>query len=235
MPSTQWNTRWARDLKRFRRRGKRGRAKGHYGDHWGDPSLTGIRYQLHRLWPGNDSIGDLSKVVKHHLKPYVHADSVVLEIGAGGGRWTQYLIGAREVVVAELNRQFFRYLRQRFKSDKHKLRFYETTGFELNGIESASIDFVFSFGTFVHIDPEGIDAYLAEIHRVLKPGGNGTLQYADRTKPYFNGRDDWGGFSDMNGPKMEAMLAARDFEIVEHEQSLLKHSNVVVFRRPAER
>jgi SAM-dependent methyltransferase len=232
MPTTDWNERWARDLKRFRRRRKLGKKDGHYGDHWGDPSLSGVRYLLHRLRPGSQSIGNLSKVVKNHLQPYVKPDSVVLEIGAGGGRWTQYLIGAREVVVAELNPQFFPYLRKRFKDDKHKLRFYETSGYELNGIDSGSIDFVFSFGTFVHIDPEGIDAYLAEIHRVLKPGGHATLQYADRTKPYFNKRDNWDGFSDMNGPKMEAMLAARGFTVRKHDQSLLKHSNVVVFQRP---
>jgi SAM-dependent methyltransferase len=232
MPSTDWNERWARDLKRFRRRRRRGKKDGHYGDHWGDPSLSGVRYLLHRLRPGRQSIGNLSKVVKNHLEPYVKPDSVVLEIGAGGGRWTQYLIGAREVVVAELNPQFFRYLRRRFKPHKRKLRFYETSGYELNGIDAESIDFVFSFGTFVHIEPEGIDEYLGEIHRVLKPGGNATLQYADRTKPYFKKRENWDGFSDMNGAKMETMLAARGFTIVEHDQSLLKHSNVVVFQRP---
>jgi len=36
----------------------------------------------------------------------------------------------------------------------------------------------------------------------------------------------------MNGPKMEAMLAARGFTVRKHDQSLLKHSNVVVFQRP---
>jgi SAM-dependent methyltransferase len=232
MPTTDWNERWARDLKRFRRRRRAGKKDGHYGDHWGDPSLSGIRYLLYRLRPGNQSIGNLSKVVKNHLQPYVKPDSVVLEIGAGGGRWTQYLIDAREVVVAELNPQFFAYLKKRFKNDKAKLRFYETSGYELNGIDAESIDFVFSFGTFVHIDPEGIDQYLAAIQRVLKSGANATLQYADRTKRYFQGRDNWDGFSDMNGPKMEAMLAARGFTIVDHDQSLLKHSNVVVFQRP---
>jgi hypothetical protein len=81
-------------------------------------------------------------------------------------------------------------------------------------------------------NPEGIDAYLGEIHRVLRPGGNATLQYADRTKPYFQKRETWDGFSDMNGPRMERLLAARGFTVVEHDESLLKHSNVVVFQRP---
>ncbi|HET8758886.1 MAG TPA: class I SAM-dependent methyltransferase [Solirubrobacteraceae bacterium] len=232
MPTTDWNERWARDLERFRERRRRGKRGGHYGDHWGDPSLSGLRYLLHRLRPGTRSIGNLSKVVRDHLEPYVRPDSVVLEIGAGGGRWTQYLIAARKVVVAELNPAFFGYLRKRFKRHEEKLRFYETSGYELDGIDRESIDFVFSFGTFVHIDPEGIDAYLGEIHRVLRPGGNATLQYADRTKPYFQKRETWDGFSDMNGPRMERLLAARGFTVVEHDESLLKHSNVVVFQRP---
>jgi SAM-dependent methyltransferase len=229
MPTTEWNQRWARDLRRFRRRGK----DGHYGDHWGDPSRSGLRYLLYRLWPGNKSIGNLSKVVKLHLRPYVQPDSVVLEIGAGGGRWTQFLIDGREVIIVELNKQFFRYLRKRFRADKAKLRFYQTSGYELDGIDAASVDFVFSFGTFVHIDPEGIDAYLGAIQRVLKPGGIASIQYGDRTKPYFKGRDDWDGFSDMNPSKMEGMLSGHGFELVEHDRSLLKHSNIAVFRRPA--
>ena len=109
MPTTDWNERWARDLKRFRKRRRLGKKDGHYGDHWGDPSLSGVRYQLYRLRPGNQSIGNLSKVVKNHLQP---------------------------------------------------------------------------------------------------------------------------SFSVMNGPKMESMLTGRGFTVVEHDQSLLKHSNVVVFQRP---
>ena len=227
MPTAEWNQRWAKGLRRF----KRGDEDGHYGDHWGDPMLSGWRYHWHRLRNGRTQPGDLSKVVRKYLSPFVTPESVVLEIGPGGGRWTQFLIGSREVILVELNKQFFRYLRKRFRKQRRKLRFYQTSGYELNGIDAGSIDFVFSFGTFVHIDPEGIDEYLGEIHRVLKPRGNATLQYADRTKPYFTGRDNWDGFSDMNGPKMEAMLAARGFTVVQHDQDLLKHSNVVVFQR----
>src|SRR5918995_647750 len=109
MPSTQWNSRWARDLERFRRRG----SKRHYGDRWGDPEMSRVECLRHRLRGGRPRPGDLSKVVKRYLRPYVTQDSVVLEIGPGGGRWTQYLLPARKVVVVELNPQFFDYLRER--------------------------------------------------------------------------------------------------------------------------
>jgi SAM-dependent methyltransferase len=228
MPSTHWNARWARDFGRFRRK----RRKGYYGDHWGDPSMSRVRYLWHRLRGGKRRPGDLSKVVKRYLRPYVEPESVVLEIGAGGGRWTQYLITARQVVIAELNPQFFDYLRSRFRADAAKLRFYQTSGYELAGIDAASIDFAFSFGTFVHIEPSGIDQYLGEIWRVLRPGAVCSIQYADRTKPIFEGAVDYGGFSNMNGTKMERFLGAHGFEIVEHDQALLNHSNIAVFRKP---
>jgi hypothetical protein len=88
----------------------------------------------------------------------------------------------------------------------------------------------------VHISPEGIEEYLGEIRRVLRPEGVATIQYADRTKPFFRDRDTAGynGFSDMNGPKMEAMLARQELGIVEHDRSVMQHSNVVVFVKPAE-
>jgi SAM-dependent methyltransferase len=229
MPTAEWNQRWAKGLRRF----KRSDEDGHYGDHWGDPTLSSLRYHLRRLRGDKSSPGNLSKVVKRYLRPHVTPDAVVLEIGPGGGRWTQFLIGARELVLVELNPQFFRYLRKRFRRNRHKLRFYRTSGYELNGIDACSIDFVFSFGTFVHIEPEGIDAYLAEIARVLRSGGTGTIQYPDRSKPAIQTVSAWGGFSDMTAEQMEELLARRGFEIVEHDRALLDHSNVVVIRKPA--
>jgi SAM-dependent methyltransferase len=229
MPTAAWNKRWARQLRRFRR----GEQDGHYGDHWGDPALTGLRYRWHRLRHGRIAPGDLGKVVKRYLRPYVTPESVVLEIGPGGGRFTQFLVDARELVLVDLNKQFFRYLRERFRKHEGKLRFYQTSGFELKDVDDGSVDFVFSFGTFVHIDPEGIDEYLGEIRRVLRPGGTSSIQYADRDKPFLRHAKDWNGFSDMNAPKMEDLVARRGFEIVEHDRALLDHSNVVVIRKPS--
>lgn len=229
MPTAEWNERWVRGLRRFRRADE----DGHYGDHWGDPTLSSLRYRWRRLRHGRETPGDLSKVVKRHLLPHVTPESVVMEIGPGGGRWTQFLIGARELILVELNAEFFPYLRKRFRKQRRKLRFYETSGYELGAIEDGTVDFVFSFGTFVHIDPEGIGEYLGEIARVLRSGGATTIQYADRTKPFIQTVPDFGGFSDMDAPRMEGLIAEHGLEIVEHDRTLLDHSNLVVLRKPA--
>jgi SAM-dependent methyltransferase len=230
VPTSTWNKRWGTDLNRYVDR----HVPRHYGDQWGDPSVTGLRYAWRKLRMGNRLPGNLAKVRKRVLEPYVEEDTVALEIGPGGGRWTRYLLRAREVIVVELNSEFFPYLEERFPESKEKLRFYQTSGYELDGIESRSVDFVFSFGTFVHIDPDGIDAYLGEIRRVLRPGGTATIHYGDRTKKFFAGRPPgYAGFSDMNAAKMEELLSRHELEVVAHDRTSLNHSNVVVFRLPA--
>jgi SAM-dependent methyltransferase len=230
VPTTTWNKRWGADLGRFRAH----RPGRHYGDQWGDPSVSGVRYVLRKLRYGKRIPGNLSKVVERYVRPYVGPDTVALEIGAGGGRWTRYLLEAREIVVVELNDEFFPYLEQRFPDAADKLRFYRTSGYELHGVDSDSVDFVFSFGTFVHIDPEGIDEYLGEIRRAMRPGAVATIQYADRTKRFFRELDTpgYGGFSNMDARKMETLLSRHRFQLVEHDRSLLNHSNVAVFRKP---
>jgi len=230
MPTTTWNKRWGADLNRFLERG----VQRPYGDQWGDPTVSGWRYLLRKLRHGRNVPGDLSKVPPRFIVPYLAPDSVALEIGAGGGRWTRYLLGAREVIAVDLNGEFFPYIESRYPEAAGRLRFYETSGYEMQGIEDASVDFIFSFGTFVHIDPDGIDAYLAEIRRVLRPGRVATVHYADRTKRFFAGKaDDYAGFSAMSAPKMEELARAHGFQVVEHDRKLLNHSNVVVLRKPA--
>ncbi len=228
MPTTTWNKRWGTEASRLLKR----RRHTQYGNRWGGPDASQVEYLLQRLRRGRRPPGNLAKIRKRYLEPFVTPDSVVLEIGPGGGRWTSYLLGARELVLVELNSEFFPYLRNRFPDADH-LRFYETSGYEMTGVDDASVDFVFSFGTFVHINPDGIDAYLGEIRRVLRPGGIATLHYADRSKKFFSDGRGYGGFSNMTGPKMEELAARHAFDVVKHDRRTLNHSNVIVLRRSA--
>ena len=97
-------------------------------------------------------------------------------------------------------------LLERFPDDAAKLEFMETPGYELPGVEDESIDFVYSFGAFVHIDPEGIDAYLGETGAAFAPAGRRRSTTPTRSKEFFAGRPpDCGGFSDMDA-RMEGFL-----------------------------
>jgi SAM-dependent methyltransferase len=223
VPSLDWNRRWGSDcFHQLRKGGLR-----YYGEQWGDPAASPLRRWLGVL-TGKSRFRKLPVVVRDYLAPYVGPDRVCLEIGPGGGRWTQFLLGARELILVELNPEFFEYLRGRFPEALPRMRFYPTSGYELAGIGDGSVDFAFSFGTFVHLEPEGIDAYLAELRRVLRPGGVAVIQYADKTKP--RGREN-ADFSDMTPARMEALAAARSLRLRAHDTTLLLHSSIAVLEK----
>ena len=228
MHTIEWNKRWAKGLKRFTDHKKAG---NYYGDQWGAPDVTGLR-QLphwirlmiqHRVWPVN-----LSDVVRYYIEPYVTPQSVVLEIGPGGGRWTKYLLDAKEIIVVELNPEFFSYLQERFKDCLSKFRFYHTSGYELDGIEANSVDVIFTFVTFVHIEPDGIYSYLGHINRVLKPSAIAIIQYSDKTK--IRARVNR-GFSNMNSDKMVDFVSEYGFRLIDHNTRLLCNSNIAIIQK----
>jgi len=220
VPSLEWNRKWAHEVSRHLRKGER----RHYGDEWGDPAASPLRRWIGVL-TGKRRFRTLHLVARRYIAPYVGPGKVCLEIGPGGGRWTQFLVGARELILVDLNPEFFEYLRQRFPAALSRMRFYQTSGYELGAVADASVDFVFSFGTFVHIEPEGIDAYLGELKRVLRPGGIAVLQYADKTKwPAARNPN----FSNMTPDRMEALAAGRGFRVRAHDTALLLHSSIAV-------
>lgn len=208
MPTVSWNRRWGKQIEEHVESGQ----DFMWGYQWGDP----------------EQLPTLSAVIARYISPYVLPEMVVMEIGPGGGRWTQFLTRARELVLVDLNPEFFGYLRDRFSQTGCELRFYSTRDSELDGVASDSIDFVFSFDVFVHIDPPDIASYLAHISRVLKPGGRAVIQYADKTKKAALEND---SFSDMDAGKMEG-YARRHFRLEVHDTTLVSHSNIIVLRKP---
>ena len=44
-------------------------------------------------------------------------------------------------------------------------------GSDFPGVPEASVDFVFSFGTFVHLDCDIVESYLRNLRTVIRPNG----------------------------------------------------------------
>jgi cyclopropane fatty-acyl-phospholipid synthase-like methyltransferase len=184
--------------------------EAHFGDRWGDPEM----------------FEPLREVRARFLDPYLVPGSAVLEIGSGGGRFTQYLLAAGELIVVDLNPESFDYLRRRFPD--RRFTTYTTSGFELQGVAGASIDFVFTFDVFVHVEPEGIQAYLFEIERVLRPSGIASIHYGDIRKEIARENP---GFSRMTRSLMEELIAKTRLRIIDHDEDIMFHSNLVAVSR----
>jgi len=195
-------------LGRLRRARDAFRADDIYGLEWGDPEVDEpLRY-----------------VKGHFLLPYVTPQATVLEIGPGGGRWTRYLLAARRVYAVDYHQELLDELAVNFRADN--LISIRNSGTDLPGVPPESIDFVFSFGVFVHLDLDLIDAYLHSFKSVLSCGANVVLQYADKTKPLAKLNN---GFAQNTPEQMRRLILSHGYRIEEEDTGTMWHSSIVRF------
>jgi SAM-dependent methyltransferase len=134
-----------------------------YGLQWGDPRIS----------------PPLARVKDEFLLPALGPAITVLEIGCGGGRWSRYFHGrVKKAFLADATPAAE--IAVRAHTDWDGFEFLMSVGGRLTGLADASIDYVFSFDTFVHFHRELFDGYVREIGRVLKPGGLLHLHHAAR-------------------------------------------------------
>jgi SAM-dependent methyltransferase len=180
-----------------------------YGMRWGDP----------------ETLKFLKYLKDAYLAPYVRPDAVVVEIGPGGGRWTRYLLPARRVYLVDFHAEVLDELRRTVAGEN--LVFVKNDGTDFPGIDSASVDFLWSYGTFVHLDAPLIEAYLKNMRRILKPDAVVVLQYSDMTKVMARRIP---GFADNDPETMRRMVKGAGYTILEEDLTSLCHSSVVRFR-----
>lgn len=134
-----------------------------YGLQWGDPRNSPL----------------LRRVKDEFLLPALRPAITALEIGCGGGRWSRYFPGrVKEAFLADATPAAE--IAVRAHTDWAGFEFLVPVGSRLAEVADASIDYVFSFDTFVHFHRELFDGYVREISRVVKPGGLVHLHHAAR-------------------------------------------------------
>ena len=138
---------------------------------------NGDNWTFHAEFSGQPYEKWKQSVVKRFLDPYLGPDVDVLEIAPGYGRWTEFMVGhSRSLVLVDLVANSIDVCRERFGSHP-EVSFIANDGRSLP-VAGESVDLIWSFGSFVHIDPKDIDSYLAEIRRVLRPGGRYVIHHS---------------------------------------------------------
>lgn len=179
-----------------------------YGLEWGDPDVNEpLRY-----------------VRDHYLTPYISPSTTLVEIGPGGGRWTRYMLGAKHIYAVDYHQELLDELKSRVHASH--VTFVKNHGDDFPNIPDASIDFVFSFGTFVHLDLDLIDRYLGNLRRLLKSTSNVVIQYSDKTKPVAQKN---ASFSENDPDRMRAMVLSHGYAVYEEDVKTLWHSSIVRF------
>lgn len=120
-------------------------------------------------------------LIDNLIRPHVGKARHVLEIAPGHGRWSGVLIAnSGFCTLVDLSANCLVHCRKRFSSEPN-VEYFLTTGTSLPRYCTSQIDFVWSFDSFVHMAPEIVSSYLAEIARVLRPGGLAILHHANIT------------------------------------------------------
>ena len=197
MPSIKWNKKmWTFGYKKFL---EDPNSYEFYGEKWGNPEK-------------NKSL----KIIRaKFLTPFINENHTALEIGPGGGRWTLYLLKFKRLYLLDLNNKFFPYLKKRF-GDPQNISYHQTNGTDFPNIPKNSVDFLFSFGTFVHLDQEIILEYLDNMKNILKENSNVVLNYSDIPRPQkFNK-----GFAYNTRAIMRKMITDNGYEIVSEDYKI---------------
>jgi SAM-dependent methyltransferase len=182
---------------------------GIYGMHWGDP-------QRHPA---------LRWVRDHYLLPYVSPDHTAVEIGPGGGRWTRYMLGFERLYAVDYVPELLDELKRSFRAPC--LTTVKNHGTDFPGIPDQSVDFLFSFGVFVHLDIEIIESYLNSMRRIIKPDGCAVIQYSDKNKE--EARKAGKGFADTTPEIIRPLVIRCGHRILEEDTTTLWHSSIVRF------
>lgn len=172
------------------------------------------------------------------LRPNIDVAGTVVEIGPGGGRWTEELQKrAARLIGLDISQACVDTCSERFK-DCGNVEFRVSSGTDLAGVDDASVDSVWSFDVFVHINEKELRAYAAEFFRVLKAGGRGVLHHGTA------GGSTGGWRSDVTDTRMREVLSEAGLEVVDQFRSWtdadgtehaagLYDDAITVFRKPA--
>jgi ubiquinone/menaquinone biosynthesis C-methylase UbiE len=123
---------------------------------------------------------DWKRELIHTFIEPVPVGSRIVEIAPGYGRWTEHLLRrAASLALVDINPACLDHCRERF-SGSDALSFHLTDGCSLAFLQTSSTDFVWSFDSFVHMEPEVVEGYIGEIARVLAPRGRAVVHHAGK-------------------------------------------------------
>lgn len=176
-----------------------------------------------------------ASVMKSVLQKFIPEGRRVLEIGPGGGRWTGELIKRSSAFTAvDISESCIELCREKFGADA-RARFMVGNGSDLSGVPDGSVDAIWSFDVFVHINQAEVESYADEFRRIMTPGAIGVIHHGSV------GGTLGGWRSNITHDAMLKLLKDRGFEIVDsflewqdggttHQAGLYKDV-ITVFRR----
>lgn len=136
----------------------------HLGDEWGRTS-------------------HVERIVAEYIYPYITPESVVAEIGSGGGRIASRVVErAKELYCLDISSEMLKRTHAALSRYDH-VRYALLKGPRLPEELGETLDFIYSFDVFVHLDLHTIWKYFKEIRRCLKSGGRAFVHTTNLKAP----------------------------------------------------
>jgi ubiquinone/menaquinone biosynthesis C-methylase UbiE len=138
------------------------------GDEWSDQAeFCGQPYEA---WK--------QALIRTFIDPHVGPAVRALEIAPGHGRWSRHLASKVEsLTLVDVSPSCIAFCRNLLRAHGN-VRFAVNGGSDLDCARDASVDFLWCYDAFVHIDPDVFEPYVEEIERVLRRGGVAVLHHA---------------------------------------------------------
>jgi len=111
----------------------------------------------------------IDKVCEIALNPFFRHDNTALEIGPGGGVFTERMSGNfKHLTAIDVIPKPAKFsLLENFTY----IELYDKN-YDCGGVLAESMDFAFSYNCFCHLSNDAIKHYLRSVNRVLRVGGN---------------------------------------------------------------
>jgi len=122
-------------------------------------------------------------LIEYFTNIYIKKPCTILEIGVGNGRWTEYLQKkASHLIGVDLVESAIEKCTEKF-GGYNNISLYKNDGKSLSFVKSKTIDFIWSFDTFVHISPNDVAEYLKEFSRVMKKNAIAIIHHGKSGNP----------------------------------------------------
>lgn len=156
------------------------------------------------------------------------SDRLRLEMACGTGRLTNYATHALDVSA-----EMMKYAQQRHPN----VSFRQVSATE-TGFDDAMFDTVYAFHLMMHLTPATIEDIIAEVYRILKPGGRFIFDFPSkkRRRLLHHKQPSWHGGTEMSTEDITQLIAQRfHLERTFGVMMLPVHKLPVGIRKPLQR
>jgi SAM-dependent methyltransferase len=164
----------------------------------------------------------LRSLLDQILYKYMDEGKEILEIGPGAGRWTEYLQPiAKRLVLVDITPKCITMCRERFAGRDNNIE-YHSIDRDIGFIPCNSLDRVWSYDVFVHINPSDTELYIKNISRILRPGGIAVIHHGS-----------WGEYEEgaVVGFRSRTTAAAVEGFVIHAGLSIVEQNRTLVHKK----